>query len=87
MDAVAKKHKVSIANVACRYILDQPAVAGIIVGAHVGKSCHIEDNRKILGLRLDREDIDRLEASASALKRIPGDCGDEYRRPPYLTGT
>ncbi|HUG96302.1 MAG TPA: aldo/keto reductase, partial [Nitrososphaera sp.] len=36
LDAIAKKHGVSIANVAARYILDKPAVAGVIIGARLG---------------------------------------------------
>ena len=33
---VADKHRVSIANIAVRYILDRPAVAGVIVGTRLG---------------------------------------------------
>lgn len=79
---IAQKHKVSIANVAVRYILDKPAVAGVIVGARLGVSEHIEDNARVFNLRLDREDSDLLDAvlsnSQDLYKRI-GDCGDEYR--------
>lgn len=32
LKAIADKHKCSIANVATRYILDKPAVAGVIIG-------------------------------------------------------
>ncbi|MEL6483947.1 MAG: aldo/keto reductase, partial [Bacteroidota bacterium] len=40
---IAQKHKISIANVAAKYILDQPHVAGVIVGARLGHSDHIQD--------------------------------------------
>ena len=30
---IADKHRVGIANVGMRYVLDRPAVAGVIVGA------------------------------------------------------
>jgi aryl-alcohol dehydrogenase-like predicted oxidoreductase len=35
---IADKHQASIANVGVRYILDRPAVAGVIVGARLGTS-------------------------------------------------
>ena len=33
---IGNKHKVSIANVAVRYILDKPAVGGVIIGGPIG---------------------------------------------------
>ena len=83
--SVAEKHGVSMANVAARAVLDRPAVAGVIIGARLGRSEHIADNRRLASLRLDAEDRGRLAAASGALEPIPGDCGDEYRRPPYLT--
>ncbi len=82
---VAEKHGVSMANVACRAILDRPAVAGVIVGARLGRSRHLEDNLRVFDLELDDEDRARLEEARSGLEPLPGGCGDEYRRPPYLT--
>ncbi len=84
---IAKKHAVSIANVACRYILDHPAVAGVIVGARLGQRDHITDNLRVSTLRLDSDDRAALSAVLSTLTAIPGDCGDEYRKPPYLTAS
>ncbi|UCD80467.1 MAG: aldo/keto reductase, partial [Desulfobacterales bacterium] len=40
LEDIARRHEVSIANVACRYILEQPAVGGIIIGARLGKTAH-----------------------------------------------
>jgi enamine deaminase RidA (YjgF/YER057c/UK114 family) len=34
---------------------------------------------------LTEEDRAELRAATAALQPIPGDCGDEYRRPPFLT--
>lgn len=80
--AVARKHRVSITNVAVRVILERPAVAGVIVGARLGVSEHIADNRRVLEFELDDEDRGRIEAitrkGKDLFKRI-GDCGDEYR--------
>lgn len=85
--AVAKKHGVSIANVATRWVLDQPAVAAVIVGARLGENEHRADNLRAFSFSLDDRDR-RLIADALAVTQpIPGDCGDEYRRPPYLTAS
>jgi aryl-alcohol dehydrogenase-like predicted oxidoreductase len=80
---IADKHGVSIANVAVRYILDQPAVGGVIVGARLGISEHIADNAKIFSFTLDTEDSDRIHhisRQSRDLYQLIGDCGDEYRR-------
>ncbi len=82
---VARKHGVSLANVACRYILEEPAVGGIIIGARLGKSEHIQDNRCLFEFSLDKSSRTEIAEALSKLQAIPGDCGDEYRRPPYLT--
>ena len=83
LKAVADKHGASIANVASRYILDQPAVAGVIVGARLGISHHREDNARVFDLALDEEDVQAIEAITAQgrdLLQYIGDCGDEYRR-------
>ncbi len=85
--SIAQKHGVSMANVACRAILDEPVVAGIIVGARLGERAHLEDNVRVFSFGLDEEDQRTLAAAQSALLAIPGDCGDEYRRPPFLTAS
>ena len=82
---VAERHNVSMANVACRYILDQPAVGGIIVGARLGISEHSEDNLRLFQFSLAEEDHAVIDIAVAQLHKIPGDCGDEYRRPPFLT--
>jgi aryl-alcohol dehydrogenase-like predicted oxidoreductase len=80
---IADKHQVSISNVAVRYILDQPSVGGVIVGARLGVSEHLEDNAKVFSFSLDDDDRDRINAvsrQSRDLYQIIGDCGDEYRR-------
>ena len=84
---VAKKHRVSIANVATRWVLDQPAVAAVIVGARLGESEHRADNLGCFAFDLDAEDRGLLGEAFARSTRIPGDCGDEYRKPPYLTAS
>lgn len=84
---VAQRHGVSIANVAARWVLDQPAVAAVIVGARLTEAEHRHDNARVFGLRLDRDDHARLDEATGQSLPIPGDCGDEYRRPPFLTAS
>ena len=82
LSQVAKKHGASIANVATRYILDKPAVAGVIIGARLGITNHVEDNKKAFGLKIDGDDLASIEEvcrkSNNLFDRI-GDCGEEYR--------
>jgi enamine deaminase RidA (YjgF/YER057c/UK114 family) len=86
-DAVARRHGVSIANVASRYVLEQPAVAGIIIGARPGEREHVDDNLRVFSFTLTGEDRAELEEALATLAPIPGDCGDEYRKPPFLTAS
>jgi aryl-alcohol dehydrogenase-like predicted oxidoreductase len=79
---IADRHGVSIANVGTRYVLDRPAVAGVIVGARLGIAEHIADNARTFNFALDTEDLATLEpvlAKSRDLMRLIGDCGDEYR--------
>ena len=85
--SVAGRHGVSVANVATRWVLDHAAVAAAIVGARITESEHRADNRRVFSLALDAEDRARLDAAFAATRAIAGDCGDEYRRPPYLTAS
>ncbi len=80
---IAAKHEVSIANVAVRYILEQPLVAGAIVGARLGISEHLQDNARVFNFTLDAADYKQLDTVLSQsrdLYQLIGDCGDEYRR-------
>jgi aryl-alcohol dehydrogenase-like predicted oxidoreductase len=79
---IADKHKVSIANVGIRYVLDRPAVAGVIVGARLGVAQHLTDNARVFGVKLDADDLSMIEsvlAQSRDLITLIGDCGDEYR--------
>jgi aryl-alcohol dehydrogenase-like predicted oxidoreductase len=83
--AIARRHGVSIANVATRWVLDHPAVGAVIVGARLTEAEHRADNLRLFGFALDDEDRARLAHAFARSAPIPGDCGDEYRKPPYLT--
>jgi aryl-alcohol dehydrogenase-like predicted oxidoreductase len=79
---IAQKHNVAIANVAARYILDKPAVAGVIIGVRLGIVDHRTSNTQVFNFILDKSDreaIDAVCAKSNNLFEIIGDCGEEYR--------
>jgi aryl-alcohol dehydrogenase-like predicted oxidoreductase len=79
---IAQKHNVSIANVASRYILAKPAVAGVIIGVRLGIVDHRNSNMQVFKFSLDKLDCDAIDAvctKSNNLFEIIGDCGDEYR--------
>jgi len=82
---VAETHGVSIANVASKWVLQQPAVAGVIVGARITERQHRDSNRALNELELSENELNDIAEMVDSLDRIPGDCGTEYRRPPFLT--
>jgi aryl-alcohol dehydrogenase-like predicted oxidoreductase/enamine deaminase RidA (YjgF/YER057c/UK114 family) len=84
---IAVKHGVSVANVAARWVLEQDAVAAVIIGARLGEREHRGDNLALFGFALDEADHARLGEAQSLMREIPGDCGDEYRKPPFLTAS
>lgn len=82
LNKIARKHRVSIPTVAVKYILDQLAVAGSMVGVRLGLSEHIQDTNAIFSLVLDEEDVETIKEVSSKgkdLMKVIGDCGDEYR--------
>ncbi len=86
-DSIARKHGVSVTNVASRWVLEQPHVAGVIIGVRPGENDHRMDNARLFGFSLDAEDHTALNDAFAGTDSIPGDCGDEYRRPPFLTAS
>jgi aryl-alcohol dehydrogenase-like predicted oxidoreductase len=82
INSIAEKHNCSIANIATRFVLDKPQVAGVIVGARLGIAEHREDNAKVFDVKLDSQDIsliDSITAKSNDLFDVIGDCGGEYR--------
>lgn len=79
---IAKKHDVSIANVATRFVLEKPAVSGVIIGTRLGVSNHMEDNSRVFDFSLDSDDYEKISLvteKSSDLFSLIGDCGSEYR--------
>ena len=83
LQKIAQKHTVSIANVAVRYILQKPAVAGVIAGTRLSISEHRDDNQRVFSFELDSDDLQQIHTitqQSNDLFKAIGDCGDEYRR-------
>ena len=65
-----------------RWVLDQEAVGGAIVGVRFGYKEHIADNRKTFSFTLDNDDlaaINAVQSKSRDLYTVYGDCGQEYR--------
>ncbi|TID25248.1 aryl-alcohol dehydrogenase [Venturia nashicola] len=81
---IARKHHVSISNVATRWVLDFDYVGAVIVGTRMGVSAHAEENLKSYGWKLDKADQAAIQELLNRSKRdqligLLGDCGGEYR--------
>lgn len=84
LHSIGTKHNVSISNVATRWVLDFPYVGAVIVGARMGVSEHVDENRSSLGWSMDQADQEAIEALLKRSRRLEmfevmGDCGGEYR--------
>ncbi|MDY7048239.1 MAG: aldo/keto reductase [Microcystis panniformis WG22] len=83
LKAIADSYHVTIPNVAVRYVLEQKAVAGAIIGVRLGVAEHIQENARIFDFQLSPQDyqkIDHVLQKSRDLLQLIGDCGDEYRR-------
>ncbi|KPI40770.1 uncharacterized protein AB675_10725 [Cyphellophora attinorum] len=89
LDKIAKRHGVSISAVACRYVLDIPSVKAIIVGTRLTSDSkrYLPRNLETFSVELTEDDRVLIKEAQKGLTDVPGDCGDEYRRPPYLTAS
>jgi aryl-alcohol dehydrogenase-like predicted oxidoreductase/enamine deaminase RidA (YjgF/YER057c/UK114 family) len=87
LQMLAIRHQVGIANIASKYILAQPAVAGAIIGARLGQQSHITENERLFSFELSEQSKAELASVLQTFTPIPGDCGDEYRKPPFLTAS
>jgi aryl-alcohol dehydrogenase-like predicted oxidoreductase len=70
---IASRHQATIGAVAIRWVLDQPGVSGVIVGARHAR--HLDQIRKACGLALDDTDR-RMIASVQSASHGPD--GDVY---------
>ena len=63
LDAIAGARGVSIAQVALAWLLAQPVVTSVIIGAN--KMAQLEDNLRAAELRLTGEEVARLSAATA----------------------
>ncbi|WP_342069259.1 aldo/keto reductase [Yoonia algicola] len=87
LERLARKYEVSISNIATAWTLNHRAITATIIGARLGEAEHRNDNKKALNLQLDAQDLTAIEDVVNSMPAIPGDCGDEYRKPPFLTAS
>jgi hypothetical protein len=54
----------------------------VIIGARLGITSHLEDNSRVFELKLESDDVRKIEevcSKSNDLFEKIGDCGDEYR--------
>ena len=69
LDAIAKKKRVSVAQVALAWLLTQSGVTSIIIGAN--KMSQLEDNLKAADLELTAAELEVLSTTTSPAPRYP----------------
>jgi aryl-alcohol dehydrogenase-like predicted oxidoreductase len=74
---IARVRNVGIAEVAAGYVLQQKAVAAVIIGARNSK--HLQNLQKLSQLDLDAKDIKKIQAAINMGSDIPGGVYDIER--------
>jgi aryl-alcohol dehydrogenase-like predicted oxidoreductase len=69
LDAIAKQKGATVAQVALAWLLAQPGVTSIIIGAN--KMSQLEDNLKAAELELSTEEVERLSATTAPRQMYP----------------
>ena len=87
LSIIAENKQCSIATVASAYMSQSPAVKAVIIGARLGESSHIEENKKVLHIKFSDDELNTIKTVLKKATKISGNCGDEYRKPPYLTAS
>jgi len=87
LNEIANETGKSISIISSKYQLNQKSVGAVIVGARLGENAHFADTVSLFDFSLTQEQSDRIATALATLTPIPGDCGDEYRKPPYLTAS
>ncbi len=76
---IASRHQASIGAVAARWVLDQPQVAGVILG--IGSQSRARENLALGSLRLDEEDRQAISTLLQTQAIPAGDMYDLERDP------
>ena len=87
LDKISKSVDRSISTIASKYQLGQKSVGAVIIGARLGENAHISDAASLFSFELSDSERSEIAKTLAELLPIPGDCGDEYRKPPYLTAS
>ena len=87
LKTVAMESDRSIATIASKYQLGQKAVGAVIVGARLGESAYLSDAASLFSFEISEAQRETISNVLATLSPIPGDCGDEYRKPPFLTAS
>lgn len=70
MQAIAQEKEISVAQVALAWLLHQPAVTSVIIGAK--KTAQLEDNLKAVDVKLTTEDLEKLNEVSKLQPEYPG---------------
>jgi aryl-alcohol dehydrogenase-like predicted oxidoreductase/enamine deaminase RidA (YjgF/YER057c/UK114 family) len=87
LNEIANETGKTISIISSKYQLNQKSVGAVIVGARLGENAHFADTVSLFDFSLTQDQNDRIASALATLTPIPGDCGDEYRKPPYLTAS
>jgi aryl-alcohol dehydrogenase-like predicted oxidoreductase len=79
MASVAKRHDATVARVALAWLLHQPSVTSVIIGAR--KTEQLKDNLASADLKLDEEGLKELDEASRLAPEYPGwmSMGDDRR--------
>lgn len=84
MRTIAAGHGVSVAQVALAWLLHQPHVTSVIIGAKTDEQ--LADNLKAVGVRLGADELHALDAVSALPPEYPGWMIDRQSRDRYLEG-
>jgi aryl-alcohol dehydrogenase-like predicted oxidoreductase len=73
LNRIGQRHSVGLSAVATRWVLDQPQVAAVIVGARY--AAHLPEHLQVFSFQLDAQDHREIDALLAA---CPGPQGDTY---------
>ena len=73
LSQIARRHSVSLTNVATRWVLDRPGVTAAVIG--VRSATYLADNYRVFALQLDAEDLGVLD---EVLRRSSGPSGEPF---------
>lgn len=68
---ISKKHHVSVSTVAARWVLQQPQVPAVIIGAR--NAMHLRDYRRLFAFELDEIDLLDIDAAYEGANQPAGD--------------